>query len=226
MSDEKKPTAAARLEKHNDALLIKSAAEKLKAGKRLTKAEIAAASKAEKQQAQARELPYLQNMPKGDYLALFGGSSKVYIDWQKVHGFPWTPDSNTVDAVEIHKWYRTAFASDAQLLNDQEFLIRKKQAEVIAAEAEARIKARKAEREEKRFVRVEVVRSQWATFLSVFRDAVLSIPDDIKPTFPVEYADTVTAEFKRKIIKALTALADRPVADFAELQDLNDAAEE
>lgn len=108
-------TTAEKLELKNLLLLVQSAREKQKSNskKRLTKPEIAAVVELERRQARGIDMPYMRAMPKKDFLALFGGSSKVYLDWQRRHGFPWGGGAS-VDAVEILIWLRAQFAGERQ----------------------------------------------------------------------------------------------------------------
>lgn len=94
------------LQRHNDRVLLESAQRKLKEGKKLSREERLTVSRVEASRASAAAMPYLTAMPKGAFLELFGGSSKVYIDWRKRDGFPWPIDKDVVDVIAIVRWCR------------------------------------------------------------------------------------------------------------------------
>lgn len=49
-------------------------------------------------------------MPKGLFLELIGGHSKVYIEWRKRYGFPWKELDDEIDVLEVLRWFRTQYA--------------------------------------------------------------------------------------------------------------------
>lgn len=135
-------STADKLAIHNQGLLVASAQKKLAAGKRLTKAEIAAVGSTERNASKKRDLPYFERMPKGEYITFFGGSSKVYIEWHLRHGFPWVPELNHVDVIAVHRWYRETFAhppsSDANVADDARYKRARREREELRLECEKR----------------------------------------------------------------------------------------
>jgi phage terminase Nu1 subunit (DNA packaging protein) len=125
---------------------------------------------------------------------------------------------------DILIWLLKRNASNAEPKAVDEFSNRRREADTLAAEADARLKQRKAEKEEGRFVSVEVIRSEWSAWNAMFRDDVLSIPDDIKPMFPAKDAERLKDELDRRLAKALDALAERPMDEF--IESLNDNPQE
>lgn len=100
-----------RIELHNQAARLKTAKEKLASGRPLTKAEQAAVSQAESDKARQIAMPWLRAMPKGEFVELVGGSTRVYLDWEKAHGLPWHKSKPSVDALELLRWFRDQFAA-------------------------------------------------------------------------------------------------------------------
>lgn len=154
---------------HNKSLLIKSAQEKLRNGKRLTKQEIAAVDDAQNEQAKARDLPYMRRMPKKDFIELFGGSSKVYIEWHKRWGFPWDPRRAHVDAIEALAWYRQFVADgpDTPRTPADDDAQRLKRAQADKAELELDLLRGDVIRVEELLPDIDYVAEPWKTVASV-----------------------------------------------------------
>lgn len=106
MPDNSTPSTADRLEMQRLLALVQSAQEKKAAGKPLTKREIDAIAKLEAKAHRERAESHLRRMPKGEFIGLCGGSSRLYINWRERLGFPWPAESDDVDVVEVLKWFR------------------------------------------------------------------------------------------------------------------------
>lgn len=135
MSDRKK-SAAEKLREHNLAKLVTSAETKAKAGQQLSTAEINAVEQAQLQSNRRRDLPYLERMPKREFIATFGGSSKVYLDWHRERGFPWVPNEDYVDAIAAMRWMREAAAGQHETTPEKLHAARLKKAQADKAELE------------------------------------------------------------------------------------------
>ena len=103
-----------RLELHNKALLIESAQGKLANGRRLTKQEIKAVEDADNEKKRANDLPFMRRLPKKEYIERFGGSNRVYLEWERRWGFPWNEGERHVNALEILCWYRAHVAGGTE----------------------------------------------------------------------------------------------------------------
>lgn len=143
----------------------------------------------------------------------------------------WRPGDMPGDAkakvwplAEILIWLLKRDAGNGQPRSEDKIAKRKREAEMHTAEATQRIKQRQAEREEGMFVSVEVVRSEWSSWNAMFRDDVMTIPDDIKPMFPAKDAERLTDELNRRLAKSLDALSERPMDEF--IESLNDNPQE
>jgi phage terminase Nu1 subunit (DNA packaging protein) len=117
---------------------------------------------------------------------------------------------------DILIWYLTMKETAAAGRGENELTRRKQDAEARLAEANANLRERKDKRDEGAFAPVAQMRAEWSSFLSVLRDDVLSIPDDVKPMFPAKQADQLKDELERRLAKALSALAERPIDRFLE----------
>lgn len=96
--------------------------QKLREDKPPTQTELAAMARTIREQQKSRDVPYFRKMPKGEFTDMFGGSSKVYIEWAEKHGFPWPEKERYVDAIEIMLWYRQQFADrDTKTKGEREF---------------------------------------------------------------------------------------------------------
>lgn len=114
VSAEPEPTVSQRLEQQELLRLSRAAQAKIQAKQPLTRAERTALARFEQQQTRTHGVRYVRAMPKGDFLDLFGGSSKVYIEWRTRYGFPWPESAGTVDVLEVGRWYRRQFVDGGQ----------------------------------------------------------------------------------------------------------------
>lgn len=120
--DEAAISIADRIERQQQAQLVKSAQSKISAGDTPTKAELSAFRKFEKATRAKHGQAYLRAMPKGDFLDTFGGSSKVYIEWHNNYGFPWRKKAGEVSLVDVLQWYRKQFI-DGPVVDGEDFLL-------------------------------------------------------------------------------------------------------
>lgn len=122
-------------------------------------------------------------VPKGLFLELIGGSSKVYIDWRKRHGFPWNDNDEDVDVIQVLKWFRSQYAERGPKTSDED----------AKARADA-IKLRNLELdlEERELKHAE--RKQEVLKLEEFNEILLSVLGGIG-----RVADRLTDEHKRML---------------------------
>ncbi len=106
MNENDNQSITEKLDVHNQAILIASAKEKLASGKRLSVHEKKACEDAETNKRRADELPFMRRMPKKEYIERFGGSRKVYNEWEARWQFPWQGGEKHVNTLEILCWYR------------------------------------------------------------------------------------------------------------------------
>lgn len=104
-----------RLENQRQTELVRSARYKISQNQQPTQTELRALRKFEHRQLYEFGQKYITAMPKGHYLDLFLGSSKVYIEWRQAYGFPWPESSKTVDVREVMRFYRARFAENGGL---------------------------------------------------------------------------------------------------------------
>ena len=110
ISGEAEPSLEERLKRERRQRILQSIQQKRATGKPLTKAEQKELLDIDLERRREHGVQYLRAMPKGDYLRLFGGSSKVHIEWRDEHGFPWPEkEIKTINLVEIVAWYRQQF---------------------------------------------------------------------------------------------------------------------
>lgn len=136
MGDRTTKTAAEQLREQKLVKLVESAREKQRAGKTPTTAEIRAVDEAQTAANRRRDLPYLERMPKREFIAQFGGSSKVYLEWHRDRGFPWSPGEDYVDAMAAIRWLREAVAGGHAISDEQDHAARLKKAQADKAELE------------------------------------------------------------------------------------------
>jgi hypothetical protein len=174
-----KPGTADALEKHNRDVLILEAQAKLAAGKKLTRQQITAVEAAEAEKRKAHDLPYMEAMPKGEFVERFGGTFLVYINWRKRYGFPWPEDrSATVNVLEVLKWFRDWLAA-----NPNQTLEGQAAADDRPADASDRLHAAKAQMAELQlktmlgdYVHVDDARADQSQLWSTFRGFVETLP--------------------------------------------------
>lgn len=170
------PSTVETLEAHNRDVLILTAKEKLSAGKKLTKQEIAAVEAAEKEKQRGHDLPYMRRMPKGEYIERFGGNNQSYINWRQRYGFPWPDRSDTVDAIACLCWYRDYFAESAGKAlapadNGAPVGAEARYRDAKAAMAEVQLKALLGE-----YLHADDVKADEATLLATVRGFVEGLP--------------------------------------------------
>jgi phage terminase Nu1 subunit (DNA packaging protein) len=155
---------------------------------------------------------------------IFGVSyTTVKTSWRP-GGMPGDAKAKVWPLADILIWLLKRDAGNAAPRTEDEVGKRKREAEMHTAEAVQRLKQCQAEKEEGRFVSVEVIRSEWSSWLAMHRDDVMSIPDDIKPMFPAKDAERLKDELERRLAKAYEALAERPMDEF--IESLNDNPQE
>lgn len=101
-----------RMELHNQSVLLASAQKKLQEGRRLTVSERKAVEDATNSKQRAVELPFMERMPKKEFIERFGGSPKVHLEWEKRWGFPWNAGERFVNVLDCVRWFREYVAGD------------------------------------------------------------------------------------------------------------------
>lgn len=103
-------TLSEKAEQQEQRRLLASARRKLELGEILTGPEKRALKQFEEKQLLEYGLRYIRNVPKSDFIDLFDGSHKVYLDWQRKYGFPWPQNrSKGVNLQEVIQWFRARF---------------------------------------------------------------------------------------------------------------------
>lgn len=242
--NQKTKTTAEQLEQHNLSVLVSSAVAKRRAGKPLTKREIAAVAELEQQRASSAAT----GVPPAAVVRLIVGMGATAVDEAGIRGAlgdaTWTSQSAVAAAFGVtvatvkHTWRPNGMPGDGKARRfpmadvliwwlrrnaanvlargADEHTERKRRAEAIKAEADAKSAERRMLREEGSLVSVDVVRSVWNSSLSVLSNDIMAIPRGIKPRLPVKVADDVTADVDRQLRLALVRISEKRVEDFTE----------
>lgn len=117
-------------------------------------------------------------------------------------------------------WFLQRSTSAAEGRGSDEATKAKKLAEARIAEADARIKERKAEVVEGEYILQSIPVAVVSTRANLLRDRLLEIDQVIKPMLPAKYAGQCIEEIKRFIRNVLTAFSE------SSINDLEDAANE
>jgi phage terminase Nu1 subunit (DNA packaging protein) len=131
-------------------------------------------------------------------------------------GMPGDSKNKQWNVADILIWLLKRDAKNSEARGADDFTRRKREAETVAAEAEARIKLTKAEQVEGEYVPLMVVQSILGATANVLRDAILSVPRQLTPMFPKRYAAEWTEEAERLLRNALTVVSEKPLDDFRE----------
>ena len=119
-------------------------------------------------------------------------------------------------------WYLRRQVSASEARGADEFTKRKREAETRAAEAEARIKERRAEAVEGEYVPLAIVRSVNRGVYNRVRDGVLSVPPQLTPMFPRKHAAEWTDEVDRLLRNVLKVLSEIPDSEYLERIETED----
>lgn len=163
-------------------------------------------------------------MPKGLFLELVGGHSKVYIEWRKRYGFPWNEREDEVDAVEMLRWFRSQFASggmkDADGTKQRSESIKLRNLELDLEERELKHAERKQE-----VIQVDEVHEILHDLLSGVRRVAERLPDEYKRAIDEEMQSTASGYEARFNGHSDTRISNicRPQGD-SRRRDLDDAA--
>lgn len=104
-------TLSERFERQQLAQLVQSAGDKIIRGEDPSRDEVRALKKFEREQLKSIGQKYLTSVPKTQFLQLFQGSTRAYIDWRDSYGFPWPENQKDgVDVREVMRFYRSRFA--------------------------------------------------------------------------------------------------------------------
>jgi len=104
-------TLAEQIERKQLAQRVLTARDLLAKGEHVPRDELRALKKYEKEQLRTLGQRYLKAIPKAQFVELFGGYNKVYIDWRDAHGFPWPANHRVgVNLRDVLQFYRKWFA--------------------------------------------------------------------------------------------------------------------
>lgn len=120
-----------------------------------------------------------------------------------------TSKGNKFPLDEILIWWLKREGRATVARGKDEYTDRIRAAEARKIEAAAEMAERQLQQAAGQHVEVNLVRSEWTTWLTAFRDAVLEIPRHIKPMLPSKVAERVSAEVDRRLRHELTALSER-----------------
>ena len=116
-SNVEESSLAERLERQHMAKLVRSGREKISRQEIPSRDERRAIGKMEAEQLKTLGRKYLAAIPKGHFLELFLGTSKVYNEWRESYGFPWPEERRaTLDLREVLRFYRSRFAQGGSMV--------------------------------------------------------------------------------------------------------------
>jgi len=107
---------AARIDAQQQAALIKSGHDKIKAGKTATTRELAAIKRLDEQTAQKYGRQYIAAMPKQDYCNLVGVQAGALLKLQATIGFPYGEKNRPLDLRAVLKWTHAIIKQHGELL--------------------------------------------------------------------------------------------------------------
>lgn len=185
---------------------LETAVRKLEQGKRLTQKETAAVEHA----GEVARL-YLRAMPKRQFIERFDGSNKVYLDWEKKHGFPWNDKAGGVNVFAVVAWYRKVFIDGTESVSQELAQQRQRQEEAKTRklELEAEKLERQAKIEEGNIIGREEALASLRTFVAALTEQILAVPDQVAPALPVDIVDQVTADLRRALERKLVAFSEQ-----------------
>jgi transposase-like protein len=125
--------------------------------------------------------------------------------WRR-DGMPGDAKKKHWPLADILIWFLKRNTKNAEARGADEFTKRKREAETKAAEADARIKERKAEEVEGVYVRLDIVLAVIKGIVNVAR--LMAIPRKMTPMFPAKAAAQYTAETERMLRHTLTMLSE------------------
>jgi hypothetical protein len=140
--------------------------------------------------------------------SVFGQSTNTVAHSWRANGMSGIPGN--YDPVAVLVWFlrRNAANSEAQV---DELAKRKREAETLAAEADARIKQTKAERVVGEYIPVEIARSILAGLANRVRDAFMELPRKYMATWPAKYAQQFAEDLEADIRRILTMISETPL---------------
>lgn len=123
---------------------------------------------------------------------------------------------STINAADTLDWLDVRNVKNTEARGTDEFTKRKREAETLTAEAEARIKQLKIEQSEGEYAPVPMLLSIIGTMANRLRDAFLRLPDKYKPTWPSKYAQEWSTNMETDIRAILTMASEIDETDIRE----------
>lgn len=128
--------------------------------------------------------------------------------WRR-DGMPGDAKQKRFVLADVLVWWLRRAEANSKARGADEYTKRKREAETTTAEVEAQLKQLRLERETGEFVSVALVRSELGSALSMLRDDLMTMPEQLMPSLPAKQAGAIAAEIERQIGIFLTGLADR-----------------